>query len=66
LFPSLQEASFLRSENKKSPALSRQGFFFVAEGGLFYDTVRLTAQVKIPASAFVDLRGYFKKQILLI
>ncbi len=33
LFPSLQEASFLRSENKKALLLSQQGFSFVAEGG---------------------------------
>jgi hypothetical protein len=29
LFPALQKASFLRSENNKALLLSQQGFFFV-------------------------------------
>jgi hypothetical protein len=35
-----------------NPAVSRQGFFFVAEEGLFHDPFWVTAQVKIPAGAF--------------
>jgi hypothetical protein len=59
LFPSLSLASGRRTENKKALPINRQGFFFVAEGGLFHDPVWIAAQRKIPASACGVCREFF-------
>ena len=49
----------VRADNEKSPGASRQGFFFVAEGGLFYDPLWITAQRKNPGILLRRLPGLF-------